>query len=135
LLRRRERPTDQVVFTDSLFQRVPETIESEAGAVSRHDLKLPEKLTAAVETKASSEGQVADIVQSDVSSTFKSDCPEPLKYFWSGHAPKQVSERYVKLIQDRDFRLMWAEEIGLGFELPGAKAGQLGLLLQFRKTV
>jgi hypothetical protein len=56
----------------------------------------------------------------------KSDCPEPLKHFWSGHAPKHVSERYVKLTQDRDFRLMWAEKIGLGFELPGAKVGQLG---------
>jgi hypothetical protein len=65
----------------------------------------------------------------------KSDCPEPLKHFWSGHAPKHVSERYVKLTQERDFRLMWAEKIGLGFELPGAKVGQLGQLLQFRKAV
>jgi integrase len=64
----------------------------------------------------------------------KSDCPEPLKHFWSGHAPKHVSERYVKLTQDRDFRLMWAEKIGLGFELPGAKVGQLGQLLKFRKA-
>jgi hypothetical protein len=45
---------------------------------------------------------------------------------------KYVSERYVKLTQDRDFRLMWAGKIGLGFELPGAKVGQL---LQFRKAV
>jgi hypothetical protein len=65
----------------------------------------------------------------------KSDCPEPLKHFWSGHALKHVSERYVKLTQDRDFRLMWAEKIGLGFELPGAKVGQPGRLLQFRKAV
>jgi hypothetical protein len=65
----------------------------------------------------------------------KSECPEPLKHFWSGHAARHVSERYVKLDQDRDFRLMWAEKIGLGFELPGAKVGQLGQLLQFRKAV
>lgn len=65
----------------------------------------------------------------------KSDCPDPLKHFWSGHAPRHVSERYVKLTKDRDFRLMWAERIGLGFELPGAKVGQLGQLLQFRKAV
>jgi integrase len=65
----------------------------------------------------------------------KSDCPEPLKHFWSGHAPKHVSERYVKLTQDRDFRLTWAEKIGLGFELPGPKVGQLGQLLQFKKAV
>jgi hypothetical protein len=64
-----------------------------------------------------------------------SDCPEFLQHFWSGHALKHVSERYVKLTQDRDFRLMWAEKIGLGFELPGAKIGQLGQLLQFRKAV
>ena len=33
-------------------------------------------------------------------------------------------------------RLMWAERIGLGFELPGsAKLGQRGQLLQFRKAV
>jgi hypothetical protein len=64
-----------------------------------------------------------------------SDCPEFLQHFWSGHATKHVSERYVELTQDRDFRLMWAEKIGLGFELPGAKVGQLGQLLQFRKAV
>lgn len=27
----------------------------------------------------------------------KSDCPEALKHFWSGHAPKHASEQYVKL--------------------------------------
>jgi integrase len=65
----------------------------------------------------------------------KSDCPEALKHFWSGHAPKHVSERYVKLAQDRDFRLMWAEKIGLGFELPGALVGLRGQLLEFPKAV
>ena len=48
----------------------------------------------------------------------KSACPEPLRHFWSGHAPKHVSERYIKLRSDRAFRLEWAEKIGLGFELP-----------------
>jgi len=63
----------------------------------------------------------------------KSGCPKPLKHFWSGHAPKYVSERYVKLTQDRDFRLMWPESLDL--ELPGtAKVGQLGQLLQFRRV-
>jgi hypothetical protein len=64
-----------------------------------------------------------------------SGCPDALKHFWSGHAHRHVSERYVKLDQDRDFRLMWAEKIGLGFELPGAQLGQRGQLLQFRKAV
>jgi len=61
--------------------------------------------------------------------------PDALKQFWSGHAHKHVSERYVKLAQDRDFRLMWAEKIGIGFELPGASVGQRGQLVQFRKAV
>jgi len=65
----------------------------------------------------------------------KSDCPEALKHFWSGHAPKHVSERYVKLLADREFRIEWADKIGLGFELPGAPVGQLGQLIQFRRAV
>jgi hypothetical protein len=48
----------------------------------------------------------------------KSDCPDALQHFWSGHAPTHVSERYTKLLQDRDYRLEWAEKIGMGFELP-----------------
>lgn len=63
----------------------------------------------------------------------KSDCPDALKHFWAGHAHKDISERYVKLAQDRDFRLMWAEKIGLGFQLPGS-VRQLGQLVQFRKV-
>ena len=62
-------------------------------------------------------------------------CPDALKHFWSGHAQKHVSERYIKLSQDREFRLMWAEKIGLGFEFPGASNGRLGQLLEFRKAV
>ena len=33
------------------------------------------------------------------------DCQEVLKHFWTGHAPKHVSKRYIKLTQDRDYRL------------------------------
>jgi hypothetical protein len=47
----------------------------------------------------------------------KSDCPDVLKHFWSGHAPKHVSERYVKLLTDREFRLECSERIGLGFSV------------------
>lgn len=64
-----------------------------------------------------------------------SDCPDFLKHFWSGHEQTHISERYTKLSESRDFRLEWAERIGLGFELPGAKVGQLGQLVQFRKAV
>jgi integrase len=61
----------------------------------------------------------------------KSDCPEALKHFWSGHAPAHVSERYVKLLNDRAYRLDWAERVGTGFVLP---VGQPGLLHVVRKT-
>lgn len=67
----------------------------------------------------------------------KFDLPESLKHFWSGHAPRHVSERYVKLREEREFRLEWAEKIGLGFDLPTAPDGQLGQparILQFRKA-
>jgi hypothetical protein len=64
----------------------------------------------------------------------KSDCPSALEHFWSGHAQTHVSERYTKLFQDRDYRLEWAEKVGLGFELPVRLTGQLGQLIQFRKV-
>ena len=64
----------------------------------------------------------------------KSDCPDALKHFWSGHAHTHVSERYTKLLQERDFRLEWAEKIGMGFELPALSTGKLGKLVPFRKV-
>ena len=63
-----------------------------------------------------------------------SDCPEFLQHFWSGHAQTHVSERYTKLLQDRDYRLEWAEKIGTGFDLPARSTGLRGLLIPFRKT-
>ena len=57
----------------------------------------------------------------------KSDCPDALKHFWSEHAQKHISERYVKLLGKRQFRLDWADRIGLGFSLPGS-VGRLGRL-------
>ena len=63
-----------------------------------------------------------------------SDCPEFLQHFWSGHAQTHVSERYTKLLQDRGYRLEWAENIGMGFDLPARSSGQRGLLIPFRKV-
>jgi hypothetical protein len=48
-----------------------------------------------------------------------------VRHFWSGHAPKHISERYTKLRKERDFGLKWVEKIGLGFDLPDP-IGQLG---------
>jgi len=62
------------------------------------------------------------------------DGPESLKHYWSGHGPEHVSERYIRLADEHEFRLMWAEKIGLGFNLPGAPVGQRGQLVQFQKA-
>jgi integrase len=64
----------------------------------------------------------------------KTDCPEALKHFWSGHAPAHVSERYVKLLTDRDYRLEWAERVGTGFTFPAASVGPRGPLIVMRRT-
>ena len=42
----------------------------------------------------------------------RSDCPDALKHFWSGHAPRHVSERYVKLLGDRQPKKSgWASQL------------------------
>ena len=62
------------------------------------------------------------------------ECPKPLQHFWSGHAQTHVSERYTKLLQDRDYRLEWAEKIGMGFELPARSVAPRAPLIMFRKA-
>ena len=63
-----------------------------------------------------------------------SECPDALQHFWSGHAQTHVSERYTKLLRQRDFRLDWAEKIGPGFELPKAPISNLSNLIEFRRV-
>ena len=62
------------------------------------------------------------------------ECPKALQYFWSGHAQTHVSERYTKLLRKREYRLEWAEKIGMGFGLPERPVAHLGHLIMFRKT-
>lgn len=57
----------------------------------------------------------------------KSDCPRALKHPWSEHAPAHVSERYVKLLNDRAYRSDWAERVGTGFVLSVGQPGQVHL--------
>jgi len=64
----------------------------------------------------------------------KLDCPEALQHFWSGHAQKHVSERYTKLLEERDYRLEWAGRIGMGFELPAVAVAPRAPLIIFRKA-
>lgn len=68
-----------------------------------------------------------------ISELKKSDCPEFLQHFWSGHAQTHVSERYTKL-KDREFRLRWAEKIGMGFELPARSVAPYAPVMMFRKV-
>jgi hypothetical protein len=51
----------------------------------------------------------------------KTECPEVLRHFWSGHAPRHVSERYTKLREDSD--LSYRPQLG-----------NLGNCTSFRKS-
>jgi len=62
------------------------------------------------------------------------ECPKPLQHFWSGHAQTHVSERYLKLLKNRSWRLGWTEKIGLGFDLPARSISQPSKLVEFRRA-
>jgi integrase len=47
--------------------------------------------------------------------------PDALDRFWAGHASKGVHERYAKWTSKLEERRVWAERVGLGFELPEEK--------------
>ena len=47
--------------------------------------------------------------------------PEDLIRFWLGHANKSVTDVYSKLKDDVTFRKKVAEQVGIGFGLPGEK--------------
>jgi integrase len=47
----------------------------------------------------------------------KQRVPEDLLRFWIGHAPESVTDIYVKLKEDVDFRKFTAEQAGLGFHM------------------
>lgn len=44
--------------------------------------------------------------------------PDALSRFWAGHAAKDVHERYIKVGSFLEERRLWADRVGLGFELP-----------------
>ena len=62
------------------------------------------------------------------------EVPQALQHTWSGHARTHVSERYKKLLRQREWRLEWAEKVGMGFGFPTEPVGLRGLLIQFPKT-
>lgn len=48
--------------------------------------------------------------------------PDELIRFWHGHAGRTMTDGYSKLKYDVEFRKQVAKNVGLGFELPSAKA-------------
>lgn len=48
----------------------------------------------------------------------KSRVPDSLARFWLGHSNKTVTDEYVKLFDEVDYRKEMADRIGLGLELP-----------------
>ena len=48
----------------------------------------------------------------------KTECPEGLRNYWMAHAGNSMSDLYDKIKEDVQFRKMWAERCGFGFELP-----------------
>lgn len=49
----------------------------------------------------------------------KSECRQILIDYWMGHENPDMSARYGRqLVEDVVYRKMWAEKVGLGFQLP-----------------
>ena len=48
----------------------------------------------------------------------KTQCPEGLRNYWMGHKGSSMDDLYDKIKEDVQFREMWAEHCGFGFELP-----------------
>lgn len=48
----------------------------------------------------------------------KTECPEGLRNYWMAHAGNSMTDLYDKIKEDVQFRKMWAERCGFGFELP-----------------
>jgi integrase len=48
----------------------------------------------------------------------KTQCPEGLRNYWMGHKGSSMDDLYDKIKEDVQFRKMWAEHCGFGFELP-----------------
>src|ERR1035441_9221156 len=47
----------------------------------------------------------------------KTQCPDGLRNYWMGHAGNSMDDLYDKIKEDVQFRKMWAEKCGFGFEI------------------
>ena len=64
--------------------------------------------------------QVCSPPQRSLSATWlrKQRTPEDLIRFWLGHAKSPVTDGYSKMVDDLEYRLEVAENIGAGFAIP-----------------
>ena len=44
--------------------------------------------------------------------------PEGLRNYWMGHAGNSMDDLYDKMREDIEFRKLWTEKCGYGFQLP-----------------
>jgi hypothetical protein len=59
----------------------------------------------------------------------KSECRQILIDYWMGHENPDMSARYGKqLVEDVKYRKLWAEKVGLGFELLQVSEPGLGAI-------
>ncbi|MFY9645055.1 MAG: tyrosine-type recombinase/integrase [Terriglobales bacterium] len=47
----------------------------------------------------------------------KTQCPDGLRNYWMGHAGTSMDDLYDKIKEDAQFRKLWAEKCGFGFEI------------------
>ena len=45
-------------------------------------------------------------------------CQEDINNFWMGHKPKTMSELYSRMDEELDQRLIEAQTVGVGFNIP-----------------
>jgi integrase len=58
-----------------------------------------------------------------------SECRQILIDYWMGHENPDMSTRYgMQLVEDVKYRKLWAERVGLGFELPQVSKPLLGAI-------
>jgi integrase len=61
--------------------------------------------------------------------------PESLTRFWLGHSGKSVTEKYVKLFGETEYRRSIAEKVGVGFQLEStvSKAAEISSVRNLRR--
>ncbi len=53
--------------------------------------------------------------------------PEDFVQFWLGYKEKSITDRYSKMKERLELRKDWADQAGLGFQLPGVKVVEMAV--------